>query len=163
MHHADLSPIWLSANEGPPKLLAVGWLEPGHDYRRGGVELEVVRKLADLLVNPWQPGLTMGRHSCGFCRLTGGPASFHLDGRINDSAPRMGVSNLWLPADGFLFVAPSLILHYMDSHEYSPPDEFKEAVMACPPMRSMTYLKALLKHGPREIFPAIGELKKASS
>ncbi|AMV29564.1 hypothetical protein VT84_34535 [Gemmata sp. SH-PL17] len=68
----------------------------------------------------------------------------------------MGVSNLWLPGDGFLFVAPSLILHYMDAHEYSPPDEFQEAVRACPPMRSMAYLKALLKNGPKELFPATG-------
>ena len=38
------------------------------------------------------------------------------------------------------------------SDGYSPPEEFQAAVMACPPMRSMDYLKALLKNGPKELF-----------
>lgn len=118
---------------------------------RGEVGEAFVRKLAELLVNPWQPAVAAGRHSCGFCRLTGGPASFRFGNLANSSEVRLGVSNLWLPADAFLFVAPSLILHYMDAHGYAPPDEFQAAVMACPPMRSMDYLKALLKNGPKEL------------
>ena len=55
----------------------------------------------------------------------------------------MGISKLWLPDDGIVYVAPSLILHYIDAHGYSPPVEFREAVIACPPMRSIDYLKAI--------------------
>lgn len=156
MHYPDLSPIQLlSREDSPPSLLAVGWLEPGHDYRRGEVGEAFVRKLAELLVNPWQPAVAAGRHSCGFCRLTGGPAAFRFGNLVTSSEVRIGVSNLWLPADGFLFVAPSLILHYMDAHGYAPPDEFQAAVMACPPMRSMDYLKALLKNGPKELLASV--------
>jgi hypothetical protein len=151
MHYPDLSPYGHPPSESPPKLFAVGWLEPGFEYRQGDVGAGFVRKLADLLVNPWQPAIAMGGHRCGFCRLTGGPASFRLGSLASSSEVRMGVSNLWLPAEGFLFVAPSLILHYMDAHRYSPPEEFQAAVMACPPMRSMDYLKALLKNGPKEL------------
>ena len=39
----------------------------------------------------------------------------------------------------------------MDAHGYSPPAEFQQAVMDCPPMRSMDYLKAILKNGPKGI------------
>jgi hypothetical protein len=151
MHYTDLTPIWLPPSEGSPKLLAVGWLEPGREYRRGEVETEFVAILADLLVNPWQPAISMGRHTCGFCRLSGGPASFRFGNLASSSEAPLGVSNLWLPANGFLFIAPSLILHYMDAHGYSPPDEFQAAVVACPPMRSMAYLKALVKNGPKEL------------
>ena len=76
-------------------------------------------------------------------------------------------NNLWFPtrnggqkhfdwtsvasADGFVYVAPSLILHYIDSYRYSPPVAFQEAVISYPPMRSMEYLKAILKNGPKGI------------
>ncbi len=62
----------------------------------------------------------------------------------------MGVSNLFVPVGGLIFAAPSLILHYMDSHGYSPPVEVCKAVVRCPPMRSIEYLRAILKHGPKE-------------
>lgn len=149
MHFADLTEVsYFPVDEGS-KLIAVGWLEPGHEYSTGEVDLDFVRKLVELLVDPWQPVVTMGFHSCGFCRLTGGPTQFRLANSASSSEVAMGVSNLWLPADGFLYVAPSLILHYIDAHGYSPPPAFQTAVMACPAMRSMDYLKAVLKSGPK--------------
>lgn len=148
MHVPDLAPLRLSPFESATNVIAVGWLEPGAEYQHGEVGADFVRKLTDLLVNPWQPVAAAGRHSCGFCRMTGGPSVFRLHGLPMSPDVPMGVSNLWLPGDGVCYVAPSLILHYMDSHDYSPPTEFKLAVMACPPMRSIAYLKALLKNGP---------------
>ena len=41
------------------------------------------------------------------------------------------------------------ITHYIAAHWYRPPDVFLEAVRACPPMRSMDYMKALLANGGR--------------
>jgi hypothetical protein len=151
MHFSDLTPLLIPPLEASSQLIAVGWLEPGHDYQRGEVLPEFVRKLVDLLVDPWQPAVALGRHSCGFCRFTGGPTSICFGSVAVNTVVKIGVSNLWLPADGFLFVAPSLILHYMDSHGYSPPVAFQEAAIACPPMRSMEYLKAVLKNGPKGI------------
>lgn len=43
---------------------------------------------------------------------------------------------------------PELILHYVDAHEYCPPQPFLDAILACPPMRSTAYLKQLLAKGP---------------
>lgn len=149
MHFPDLSPYAISPIEGPPKLIAVGWLEPGHDYRRGDVDGEFVKKLVEILVDPWQPAAAGGGHPCGFCRLSGGPASFRLADSIASPTVELGIANVWIPADGFLYVAPSLILHYIDAHGYSPPLEFQAAVLACPPMRHMDYFKAILKNGPK--------------
>ena len=152
MYFPDLTELHLPGFEHFSQLVAIGWLESGHEFPRGDVNRQFVHKLADLLINPWQPATAMGRHSCGFCRLTGGPSSFRLDDAAYASEVSMGISNLWLPADGFLYVAPSLILHYMDAHGYVPPGEFQAAVMACPTMRSINYLKALLKNGPNGLY-----------
>ena len=60
----------------------------------------------------------------------------------------LGTSNLYVPFEGGIFVSPSLIAHYIDAHDYTPPEVFQAAVLECPPMRSMAYLKAILKEGP---------------
>lgn len=147
MHYDDSSPCDYFSSEAHGTLIAVGWLEPGHAYAGGEVDKGFVEKLCELLIDPWQPVIAMGRHACGFCRLTGGPAIF----QHGVMSIQMGVSNLFVPGDGLLYVAPSLILHYMDAHGYQPPAEFQHAVMACPKMRSMDYLKAVLKNGPKGI------------
>ncbi len=40
---------------------------------------------------------------------------------------------------------------HIDAHQYRPPDVFQQAVMACPEMRSMPYLKAIRANGPKGI------------
>lgn len=137
----------------PEKLIAVGWLDPVEPFIQGPLSADVFKKLTELLVNPWQPGIAMGRHECGFCRFSGGPAVFRLD----NFEVQLGASNVFIPADGFLYAAPSLILHYIDSHGYSPPEDFQRAVLACPPMRSVDYLRAVLRNGPEGF--ARGDLK----
>jgi hypothetical protein len=42
-------------------------------------------------------------------------------------------------------VAPGGILHYVEAHNYLPPEEFRRAVLECPPMTSRAYLAALLR------------------
>jgi hypothetical protein len=59
------------------------------------------------------------------------------------SERKVGVNNLFIPGDGFLYVSPELILHYINDHQYSPPVEFCEAVLACPPMNSRAYLNVV--------------------
>jgi hypothetical protein len=84
--------------------------------------------LVELLRNPWQPAICLGFHHCDLCLYEGPP----------------GKRNLFVPTEGMVFVCPELIAHYMNAHGYRPPEEFCAAVLACPAMRSMPYLKALL-------------------
>lgn len=151
MHLPDLQPLSFPPFDRFPKLVAVGWLEPGHEFVTGDPSKEFVNKLAGLLVNPWEPAFAMGRHACGFCRFSGGPPTIQIGDFPGRKEVRIGAANLWLPADNFLFVAPSMILHYIDAHGYLPPAEFQAAVMACPEMRSTDYLKALVKNGPADL------------
>jgi hypothetical protein len=59
----------------------------------------------------------------------------------------VGFKNVFVPGNDKIYVAPELILHYIDQHGYSPPAEFQQAVLDCPTMRSVAYLRAILKLG----------------
>jgi hypothetical protein len=137
-YYQDLSPCDYFGHL-EDRLRAVGWLEHGEDFSRGVVSREFAETLARLLVDAWQPMAFAGAHLCSFCRFSGGPGVV----RIGEIEVRVGATNLFVPGTACVFVSPSLILHYIDSHEYCPPEEFQAAVMGCPPMKSIQYLRAL--------------------
>lgn len=128
---ADLSPCDYFGAEFAGTLRTVGWLEAGRLFATGSVDPAVYSRLVELLKDAWQPCVAMGLHRCDLCLYDG------------DS----GGGNLFVPGDGAIFVCPDLITHYMNAHGYRPPDEFCRAVLECPPMRSMPYLKALAAAG----------------
>lgn len=141
-YYSDLSPCdYFEASSSI--LIAVGWLDPRHGYSKGVVEATFFNKLVDLLINAWQPEISPGRHPCGFCRYTGGPTSL----RFGEKHIQVGTYNLFVPGNKGVFVAPSLITHYIDAHEYCPPMEFMEAVLRCPEMKSSAYLNELRDRG----------------
>ena len=44
----------------------------------------------------------------------------------------LGMSEIWVPSPGDenYYASPSMIIHYMEVHEYFPPEEFMNAVLA---------------------------------
>lgn len=142
MYVDDLDGIVLPGLEGFTSLRAVGWLERGHEYSQGDVADEFVRALLTLSVNPWQPFATAGVHRCSFCRFSGGPGEVRVDSTVVPVGNRL----LVIPGVDSVYVAPSMIVHYVDAHDYSPPRVFQEAVVRCPEMRSMAYLRAVRAH-----------------
>lgn len=139
-YYPDLSRI---PEERRVTLVAVGWLDPSHRYDKGAVDERFVARLFDLLVEPWQPFAMAGRHPCGFCRFSGGPGVVAYSRGAGTNTVTVGAANLFVPGSDVLYMAPSLIVHYVDAHEYAPPREFSEAVLACPTMKTADYLKAL--------------------
>lgn len=125
--YADLADCNYFRTLHPSLLRAVGWLERGQAYPRGTVDLLVFNKLTELVRHAWQPCFFMGGHDCDLC-----PGS-----------SKYGYTNLFIPGDGFLFVCPELIRHYIKDHQNAPPIEFCEAVLACPPMNSTDYLQVV--------------------
>ena len=130
-------------SESNPRLRMVGWLEMGHTFSQGAVDEIVFRKLVELLRDPWQPVVAGGFYSCTLCRFTRGPRYLEWNG----TRVEMGCTNLYVPTDQLVYVAPSMILHYIDAHSYLPPMKFCNAVMLCPVMRSIEYLKAVRQTG----------------
>lgn len=143
-YFADLAPCTYFPIPATDCLLAVGWLDRQHNYQHGPVDDELFARLCELLHDPWQPFMTAGTHDCPFCRFTSGPQQL----TYRNATVQLGTNNLFVPGDGVLFVAPSLILHYVDAHDYVPPEEFCQALLHCPAMRSMQYWKAIRENGP---------------
>jgi hypothetical protein len=142
MYYHDLSPCSYFSPELADKLVAVGWLEHEQAYTRGRVSEQFLDRLFELLVKPWNPVFLMGYAECSFCDL----ASYRLD--YNAKTIIVGNLNLYVPGEGFLYVMPSLAVHYILAHGYAPPQEFCEAVLRCPPMRSSEYFQAIAANAP---------------
>jgi hypothetical protein len=147
MFYEDLSSCsYISYFEGAKeKLKAVGWLGIGHPYsqRRTRTPETRFRQLVKLLQSPWEPIYFMGYHDCEFCleemRPRGGIGRIECDGYV----AHFGASNLFVPGENCVYVAPSMILHYIDVHDYEPPEVFWATIMNCPEMGSEAYLQAL--------------------
>ncbi len=120
-------------------LLAVGWLGRGARFETGPVGRDFLERLRRLLVNPWEPLVSLGLHECDLCQFNG---------------PAYG-RNLFVPHRGRIYVAPEAVLHYIETHWYRPPNEFISAVEQCPEMNSMAYKKALLENGGRSLIQAL--------
>lgn len=149
---ADLEPFnyfpWGSIHN----VLAVGWLDCQCAFPTGSVSKEFFLKLCQMIQEPWQPPVVpAGVHHCNLCQFSrGGGATFE-----GLPVPSASGSNLFVPYDGKLYVAPILVAHYVDAHRYKPPRVFVEAIMACPPMNSMEYMKVLLANGGRSLIQKI--------
>ena len=139
----DMSPCSYFGPQCARRLTAVGWLSHEHSYTTGDVSQAFIDKLLSLLIDPWQPYTLMGFHECEFCRISRGPRDIRWKGQ---TVP-MGFNNLFVPGKDNAFVAPSLIAHYIDCHNYAPPTDFCAAVLACPQMRSMDYLRNIARLG----------------
>ena len=133
MYIPDLSPCdYFEIFKHGGHLLAVGWLGRG-DYTRGPVDRRFYEKLKLLLVDPFPTVHFCGFHECEICEFNGA----------------RGGKNAFIPGNGCIYACPELITHYINCHSYLPPKEFIDAVMDCPEMRSMEYLKKLLANNGR--------------
>jgi len=148
----DLSPCDYFGAEHAATCKAVGWLEDGREFRRGRADGRFVHKLVLLFgeTNPLEK--STDPHYCSLCAFSRGPSEFHLFQSPGMPSVPMGNRNLFVPGGGFLYIAPSLVLHYIDAHQYLPPDEFIKAVLECPPTRSQEYQKAVQANAPKGLF-----------
>jgi hypothetical protein len=128
-------------------LTAVGWLENENTFPIGTVSKEVFSKLCEFGKNPWTFAVSMGYHSCSLCQ-------FQFENNT-----QKGLSNIFIPHNGKIYVCPELITHYINNHFYLPPREFIEAVYGCPPQSSMAYLKKKLENSGRQLVKLMKENK----
>lgn len=116
---------------------AVGWLHPDHPYSNGDVSPEFLSCLRRFVAK-WQSSAIAlgfpfagGLHECEFCQKA------------------RAAGNFGVPCGASLFVAPEMVLHYIEEHGYRPPDEFIAALLKCPLPDSDAYQKLSepFKHG----------------
>jgi hypothetical protein len=142
LNFPDLSPGSYFGAEEAPKLVSVGWLDGKYTIPNGESDELFMRKLIDVLVNPWALMHLLGFAECPFCTLDSHGIT-HKDKKIV-----VGALNLFVPDEGLLYVMPSLAAHYILTHGYRPPAVFCEAVLQCPPMSSRAYFEAIVANGP---------------
>ena len=126
-------------------LIAIGWLEAGHAFPTGASPAAFIARLASFASWPWEPLTLPGIHRCDQCPESSRGTSYSFDGKQIG----LGSTNLFIPSGTTLFVAPSLVLHYISEHSYLPPTTFQDAVIRCPRMGSSQYLDAVKACGLR--------------
>lgn len=104
----------------------IGWLEKMSSFETAKPSAIFIARL-----HAWtavaRVNLLRGYHECGFCSGIKERPSVDIDGvRI-----WLGSSEIWIPGkEGRVYAAPDLLIHYIESHQYEPPQEFMEAVLA---------------------------------
>src|SRR6266508_988065 len=83
---------------------AIGWLHSNHAYTQGAVSIEFLGRLKQFVAQSSESadalyfGAFGGFHTCEFC------------------GNAFGINNFGVPSDGLLFVAPEMVLHYVERH-----------------------------------------------
>ena len=100
--------------------IAIGWIERGKPYTRGENPPEIFTKLDNLRKESIASLHTTfrGLHCCSICERAEPLECSHV--------------NLFIPHEGMVFLAPGRIDHFMEQHQYAPPESFVLAVMQCP-------------------------------
>ncbi len=99
---------------------AIGWLHPDHTYTIGEVPAQFLARLKEFAARSSDSsealhfGAFGGFHTGEFC------------GQAH------GIGNFGVPSGDLLFVAPEMVVHYIEQHGYRPPDEFVAAVLRSP-------------------------------
>jgi hypothetical protein len=134
MYFADLTRYEYAGAEPRDDILNVGWLSPGHPFPRCAPDSRLVAALQRLTAAP--VNLFRGVHVCEFCPA---PPIRHSPSGIATLNPSPGTAGNGeiriIGAHGITYAAPILVLHYVTAHEYLPPREFIDAVIATMPNR----------------------------
>ena len=115
----DLTPQSYSLHKEEEGVLNIGWLGEGQPIPTGSTSAAFQDALKNLCDN--RIGLHRGFHVCEYCP---GKSRNNYDwGRIGNGQIRV------CSQDGVWYAAPAMIYHYVDLHDYRPPQEFVEAVL----------------------------------
>ncbi len=123
----DLTPYTYHRSEADKNVLNIGWLSNENSYPTGTVDEEILDKLKILVTEP--VNLFRGVHDCEFCppriyeKIEG-----QFVGRTVLSCPNGNGEIRVKSKNGIIYVAPTLIAHYIEAHNYFPPEAFLNAI-----------------------------------
>lgn len=126
MYFEDLSPYEYGRRAPNPAIVNIGWLSGDHAYQTGDVPPELLEAVRRLVASP--VNLYRGVHTCEFCPSpartpNGAPQWPPVPGTTGNGEIRIR------GREGRTYVAPVLVLHYIEAHRYRPPDVFIAAVL----------------------------------
>lgn len=121
------------------KTFNIGWLEGGKEINRGEVSQEFLDNLWEYIKCP------IHRTRGLYCNLDlDGPGSY-FKATYNGCEIKLGDAEIRVidKQAGCVYAAPNLILHYIISHNYLPPEQFINAVIDGPKPNSEEYAKLI--------------------
>jgi len=131
-----------------PGVVHVGWLDRHHDYPKGSVPREIVKKLQILATQPVE--LYMGYHECELCVPPAGVSDDPPEGSgnlpqawVDWIRPRSSNGEIRVTFEGVTYAAPVLIVHNIEEHCYLPPAVFLQAVMEGAANRPLGFIRKL--------------------
>jgi hypothetical protein len=111
-------------------IVKVGWLGYDNNFPTGKAPNDCFQRLLYIARNH-RKNVTLGSHICEQCY----PHSRGIyDHNYQGEFEYFGNGEIWVRDDvkNVMYVAPTMIVHYMAKHAYLPPREFIEAVMRMP-------------------------------
>lgn len=135
MYFEDLSYYSYESLVPISRIRNVGWLSKKCDFHRGDLPGEVKNKIVRLVEDSdLREGVVFnqsrGLHFCELCAKPEMSADELFFGVASSSA------EILIPdvtRENSYFAAPALIAHYVSNHEYLPPSEFVNSVLAFRP------------------------------
>ena len=133
---------------GTGHLKQVGYLSGKHSFVTGMTSEAFFDRLVALEEHPFL--FACGYHNCdiGWCRWNPKLYEPQPSLRYKDRTLFLGDTDIYVPGEEAVYVAPSLILHYIQHHQYQPPSCFVEAVLYCPEPLSEEYCAAITRIAP---------------
>jgi hypothetical protein len=138
-HFADLTPYsYVRADRSVcdvKSTVNIGWLDASIPYNKGETPAVFREKLRKLYFSSKIVNLHMGGHDCPFCPepiWDGNSVRYAYDPflRCGGRVAEMGNGELRVAGTSRIYAAPTLIYHFVTAHDYRPPDEFIDAVIA---------------------------------
>ena len=104
------------------KPVAVGYLDITEDYQKGSVSQNFINKLRQ----NWDRGcviMSAGYHDCEFCIDEG-----NYETRAQSSSEKILIDK----ENNIEYKFPEMIFHYIEEHDYQPPEDFVLFVLRLP-------------------------------
>lgn len=123
MYYKDLTPYQHYKPLTISNVLHVGWLDKAHEFEKSSPAPGLVEKIHRILLHKGNLNCRVnakrGIHPC------------HLCGTREFERSSIGFCELWIPSSiiGQYFATPSTIIHYIQGHQYRPPQVFVDSVM----------------------------------
>jgi hypothetical protein len=129
MFFADLTPYEYGYEMPRSNVLNIGWLSRGHAFPIGAVPETFINTLRRLVRSP--ENLYRGYHVCEFCPDPPVVVSPNGLRASNPPGETMGNGEIRVAgSEGVVYVAPVLVAHYVEVHNYLPPEAFIRAVIS---------------------------------
>lgn len=104
-------------------VLNVGWIDPQRSFPTGAVSKSVKEALLNLAFGQFvAKAVVEPSRALPLCAACGDVV------RIERGGKALTDSELWVPGKGKTYACPILIIHYIERHNYLPPEEFLDAV-----------------------------------